>query len=103
MQGYCAVFGKIIGCLKDGRAPHSSKVDQRIRESWRDRDAKLFLTSGGSAQYALEYLLDVLGEILLRSSGNKLLGERLAHLPQCMNDFHYDILRERLLDNKDYN
>jgi hypothetical protein len=49
MHGYCEVFGRIIACLKEGRAPTASLLDRRIRYSWgiKNEDAKTFLLARG--------------------------------------------------------
>ena len=101
MHGYCEVFGRIITCLNEGRAPTSSLLDRRIRYSWGDKseDAKIFLLAGGKSMYALQYLIHTLKELMLGRNGERLAGGGLVSLPMCLNDTAYDLVRERLLEH----
>ena len=99
MHGYCEVFGRIITCLKEGRAPTSSLLDLRIRYSWggKSEDAKLYLLAGGKSKYALQYLIRVLKELMLSRNGSRLSEGGLVSLPKCLNDIAYDLVGDRLL------
>lgn len=101
MHGYCEVFGYIITCLKEDRAPTSSLLDRRIRYSWggKSEDAKMFLQAGGKSMYALQYLIRTLKELMLVRNGSRLAEGGLACLPMCLNDTAYDLVRERLLEH----
>jgi len=100
MHGYCEVFGRIVTCLREGRAPTSSLLDQRIRYSWggKSEDAKLYLLAGGKAMYALEYLIRIVKELMLARNGFKVSEGGLGSLPMCLNDIAYDLVRDRLLE-----
>ena len=100
MHGYCEVFGCIITCLKEDRAPTSILLDHRIRYSWggKSEDAKMFLQAGGKSMYALQYLIRTLKELMLVRNGSRLAEGGLACLPMCLNDTAYDLIRDRLLE-----
>ena len=100
MHGYCEVFGCIITCLKEDRAPTSSLLDRRIRYSWggKNEDARMFLQAGGKSMYALQYLIRTLKELMLVRNGSKLGKGGLTCLPMCLNDTAYDLIRDRLLE-----
>jgi 6-phosphogluconolactonase/glucosamine-6-phosphate isomerase/deaminase len=97
LVGYCSIFSKIMSCLRDGRLPTSTVVDRQIRESWRDREAKLFLDAGGKSRYVLEYLIDFVEELMLKQREVIFADDR--YLPICMNDSYYGLLREKLYKN----
>jgi hypothetical protein len=101
MHGYCEVFGRIVACLSEGRAPNSSLLDCRIRYCWdgKSEDAKLFLLAGGTSAYALQYLLRTLKELMLGRNGSGLSDRGLAPLPACLNDIAYDLVGDRLLEH----
>lgn len=98
MHGYCEVFGFIITCLNEDRAPTSNLLDHRIRYSWgsKSEDGKLFLLAGGKSTYALQYLIRTLKELMIVRNGSRLAGARLTPLPICLNDTAYDLVAERL-------
>jgi hypothetical protein len=95
MYGYCGVFGKIMSCLKDGKTPYPILVDKQIQESWRDRDTKRFLEVGGRSLYALQYLIDVVEEVTQRPSEIQPLEAYKRHLPGCVNDLNFSIIRSQ--------
>jgi hypothetical protein len=101
MHGYCEVFGRIVTCLNEGRAPTSNLLDCLIRYSWgsKSEDGKLFLLAGGKSMYALQYLIRTLKELMLVRNGSRLAGGRLTYLPVCLNDTAYDLVRDRLLEH----
>lgn len=80
MYGYCEIFGRIIACLKEGRAPTSSILDSRIRYSLgcKGEDAKVFLQAGGKSMYDLQYLIDTLKELMLVRNSSRLSQGELA-------------------------
>ena len=97
-HGYCQVFERIAACLKEGRAPTPSLLDDRIRYSWGEsEDAKLFLLAGGTSKYALEHVIRDIKELMLGRNGFRLALGGLASLPICFNDTAYDMVRDRLL------
>jgi hypothetical protein len=100
MHGYCVVFGHIVTCLKEDRAPASSLLDRRIQYSWgvKSEDAKMFLQAEGKSMYALQYLIRTLEELMLVRNGSRIAEGGLACLPMCLNDTAYDLIRYRLLE-----
>lgn len=96
MYGYCAVFGKIISCLKNGKTPRATLVDEQIKQSWRDRDTKRFLNAGGKSLYALQYLIDVVEEVTQRLTEPQPLDTYQGHLPHCVNDSNFTMVRSLL-------
>ncbi|KAH8797848.1 hypothetical protein F5884DRAFT_839036 [Xylogone sp. PMI_703] len=97
MNGYTEVFRIVNKFLNEYREPTSSAIDQHIRYSYENEDAKLFLEADGEARYALQYLINMIKDTMVNRNGLMLLEEGLAFLPRCANDEAYDTVGVRLL------
>jgi len=97
LVGYYSIFSKIILYLRDGRLPTLIVVDWQIRESWRDREVKLFLDTRGKLRYMLEYLINFVEELILKQKEVIFADDR--YLLIYINDSYYSLLREKLYKN----